>query len=126
MQLLPGTAKEVARKTHIPYKTGRLFDPDYNMTIGGLYLGKMVEKFGGSYILSIASYNAGQGRIQQWLASYGNPSGTVRQRVNWIERIPTSETRHYVEHVLENTQVYRFILAGEKPVKLMIADDLLR
>jgi soluble lytic murein transglycosylase len=125
MQLLPGTAKETARKAGIKYAANRLFDPDYNITVGSIYLGKMIDKFDGSYVLSIASYNAGPGRINQWINSYGGPGHSVRETVDWIERIPTSETRHYVEHVLENMQVYRFILAGEKPVKLMLAEDLI-
>jgi soluble lytic murein transglycosylase len=125
MQLLPSTAKEVARKSHISYSSDRLFEADYNITIGSLYLSKMVEKFNGSYVLAIASYNAGPGRVGQWLNNYGPPGNNVHDIVNWIERIPTSETRNYVQHVLGNTEVYRFMLAGQ-PTKLMLTEDLRR
>jgi soluble lytic murein transglycosylase len=125
MQLLPSTAKELARKNDLPYSYDRLFEPDYNLTIGSLYLDKMLEKFNGSYVLAIASYNAGPGRVGQWLDLYGHPGGDMHAALNWIERIPTSETRNYVQHVMENMEVYRYVLAG-KPVKLTIDEDLLR
>lgn len=126
MQLLPGTAKEVARKNDIRYVSDKLYTPDYNMMLGGLYLGRMVEKFGGSYILGIASYNAGPGRIGQWISQYGKPDGSVEGALDWIERIPLSETRNYVQHVLENVQVYRFLIAGKDSIPLRIEEDLQR
>ena len=126
MQLLPGTAKEVARKSHLPYSADRLFNPGYNLVIGSKYLSKLVDKFGDSYILAVASYNAGPGRVGEWIDNFGRPGGNVRDAVNWIEKIPTSETRNYVQHVLSNTEVYRFVLAGASPTRLMIAEDLTR
>lgn len=126
MQLLPGTAKEMARKNDLPYSTDRLFNPEYNMTIGSLYLNKLLEKFNGSYVLSIASYNAGPGRIGQWTELYGRPGSNPHEVIDWIERIPTTETRNYVQHVLENVQVYRYVLAGKKSLALTINEDLLR
>lgn len=126
MQLLPGTAKEIARKNSIKFSADKLYTPDYNMTIGSLYLGKLIDKFNGSYVLAIASYNAGPGRINQWLEMYGKPGGNVRDTLDWVERIPTPETRNYVQHVLENVQVYRYILAKKSSAPLTIEQDLLR
>lgn len=126
MQLLPATAKETARKAGISYSHNDIFDPETNMTLGSAYMARMINKFNGSYVLAIASYNAGPGRVSQWLGEFGAPEANVDSMVNWIERIPTSETRNYVEHVLENVEVYRFLLAGKTDVKTMIADDLLR
>jgi soluble lytic murein transglycosylase len=126
MQLLPSTAKEIARKNGLGYSYDRLFNPDYNAAIGAIYLGKMLEKFDGSYVFAIASYNAGPGRVHQWLDNYGRPEKDVHAMVDWIERIPTAETRNYVEHVLENVEVYRYVLAGHSTVPLKIAADLTR
>ena len=125
MQLLPGTAKETARKNDLPYSASRLFDPEYNMTVGSLYLRKMLEKFDGSYVLAIASYNAGPGRIGQWLSLYGRPGSDMHEALDWIERIPTTETRNYVQHVIANMEVYRFVLAGHA-TPLAIDEDLVR
>ena len=125
MQLLPATAKETARKADLSY--GNLFEPHYNTLIGSLYLKKLVEKFDGSYVLAIAGYNAGPGRVKQWLGSFGEPSHDLRTVVDWIEKIPTTETRNYVQHVLENVQVYRYLNNGKKPVSdVGIGDDLVR
>ncbi len=126
MQLLPGTAKETARKAGLSYSNESLFDPNYNMIIGSQYLNKLVDKFSGSYVLAIASYNAGPGRVQQWVGNFGRPSSDVRETIDWIEKIPTFETRNYVQHVLENIQVYRFLIANKNSIKLMISDDLVR
>ena len=125
MQLLPATAKETARKADLSY--GNLFEPHYNTLIGSLYLKKLVEKFDGSYVLAIAGYNAGPGRVKQWLSSFGEPTRDLRTAVDWIEKIPTNETRNYVQHVLENVQVYRYLNNGKKPVSdVGIGDDLVR
>jgi soluble lytic murein transglycosylase len=85
----------------------------------------LLESFGGSYVLSIASYNAGAGRANQWMSTYGDPRSTNADVVDWIERIPFNETRNYVQRVLENTQVYRNILAG-RDTPLALATDLKR
>ncbi|HEU5046715.1 MAG TPA: lytic transglycosylase domain-containing protein [Rickettsiales bacterium] len=126
MQLLPGTAKETAKKAGLSYSGDQLFQPEYNMTVGSAYMARMVNRFNGSYVLAIASYNAGPGRVTQWLGEFGAPAANVHSMVDWIERIPTSETRNYVEHVMENIEVYRFLLGGKTDAKTLIADDLLR
>ena len=79
----------------------------YNSRSGRAYLEKLLDDFGGSYALAIAAYNAGPGRVRQWLRDYGDPRGREIDMVDWIETIPIAETRTYVERVLENLQVYR-------------------
>lgn len=126
MQLLPATARETARKSGFSYSSDRLFDPEYNMTIGSHYMNKLVDKFNGSYVLAVAAYNAGPYRVEQWINAFGRPSRDVHEVTDWIEEIPTAETRNYVQHVFENMEVYRFLLAEQHSVSTMIADDMVR
>lgn len=126
MQLLPSTAAAVARKLGLSFKTAWLTeDPDYNLTLGAAHLDELVEEFNGSYILAIAAYNAGASRSRQWVSLYGDPRGGTVDPVDWIESIPFSETRNYVQRVMENIQVYRSRLAGG-PTPLIIEKDLRR
>jgi soluble lytic murein transglycosylase len=127
MQLLPGTAKETAGKLGIPFDTGRLTrDGGYNVTLGSSYLGRMVNGFDGSYVLAIAAYNGGPGRVRQWLNTLGDPRTPDVDVIDWIESIPLSETRNYVQRVLENLQVYRARMSGNATVALSLARDLAR
>ncbi len=80
-----------------------------------------MDRFGGSWVLAIASYNAGPGNVKRWLAANGDPR--VTDPIDWIEQIPFGETRNYVQRVLENAEVYRARLAG-KDVPLRILADL--
>lgn len=108
MQLMPGTAALVARQSALPYSVDRLTaDGIYNLTLGRAYIEMLLQDFGGSYALAIASYNAGPGRIRQWLHDYGDPRGKGIDMVDWIEAIPFTETRVYTQRVLESLQVYR-------------------
>jgi soluble lytic murein transglycosylase len=108
MQLMPGTAQLIAKQLQMPYSVDRLVtDGLYNLTLGRAYIGKLLEDFGGSYPLAIASYNAGPGRIRQWLHDYGDPRGREIDMVDWIEAIPFTETRLYTQRVLESLQIYR-------------------
>jgi soluble lytic murein transglycosylase len=108
MQLMPATAGSMASMLGEPLSVPRLtMDGLYNITLGRGYLQHMIDDFGGSYALAIASYNAGPGRIRQWLGEYGDPRGGKIDMVDWIETIPIDETRLYVQRVLENLQVYR-------------------
>ena len=75
--------------------------------LGRSYIENMIEDFGGSYALAIAAYNAGPGRVRQWLHDFGDPRGRDIGMVDWIEMIPFNETRTYVQRVLENLQIYR-------------------
>jgi soluble lytic murein transglycosylase len=126
MQMMPATAKLTARQHGLPYSDKRdLFTPTTNVRLGMAHVSDLLENFGGSYVLSIASYNAGQGRINQWISTYGDPRATDADMIDWVERIPFSETRNYVQRVLENTQIYRNVLAG-RDVPLAITADLKR
>lgn len=126
MQVLPSTAREIARKNDIPYHQSKLSDPMYNLRIGSAYLGEMVRHFNGSYILAIAAYNAGPGRSRQWQAKFGHPGRSPEEAVDWIERIPFSETRNYVQRVLENLQVYRALVDPQKGQYIQLEKDLVR
>ena len=126
MQLMPGTAKRTANAYGLPYDGSRLLtDPAYNAQIGTTHLGDLLDEFGGSYVLTIAAYNAGPHRVAQWINTYGDPRTPGIDPIDWVEQIPFSETRNYVQRVLENTQVYRSRLAG-KPVDLKLVEDLNR
>lgn len=126
MQLLPSTAQMEARALGLSYSFSALTgDPAYNMTLGAGHLYRLVNDFGGSYILAIAAYNAGPTRVRQWLNEFGDPRDGGVDPVDWVEMIPFSETRNYVQRVLENVQVYRYRLA-DRPTPIRLADDLNR
>jgi soluble lytic murein transglycosylase len=126
MQLMPGTAKLIAHQHGLAYSNKNdLYSPSTNMQLGMAHFSDLLQSFSGSYVLSIASYNAGAGRINQWLSQYGDPRTGSDEMVDWIERIPFNETRNYVQRVLENTQVYRNILAG-RDVQIALGADLKR
>lgn len=126
MQLMPGTARQVASRLHVGYAPRRLTDsPDYNVQLGQAYLGSLLNRFGGSYVLALAAYNAGPGRANQWLNENGDPRRDAVEAIDWIERIPFSETRNYVQRTLENVQVYRVVLGGSELV-YSLRNDLIR
>lgn len=125
MQVLPGTAKMVAKKNGVAFDQKRLLsDPVYNVQIGAAELGSQLESYRGSYILTFASYNAGPGRVREWIGRYGDPRDPQIDPIDWVERIPFQETRIYVQRILENMQVYRVRFGG--PRGLMIEADLRR
>jgi soluble lytic murein transglycosylase len=111
MQLMPATAKVVARRMGVSYSPDQLDDPDYNMRLGSHFLGQLIDQFSGSYVMSIAGYNAGPGRPVQWSAFCGDPRGAA-DPIDFIECIPFSETRNYVMRVMEGAQVYRAKMSG--------------
>jgi len=122
LQLMPATAKRTANSIGMPYNKTRLTtDPEYNAAIGAAHLAELISTFNGSYVLTFAAYNAGPGRVQQWLAAYGDPRDPKVDVIDWIERIPISETRNYVQRTVENLQVYRARLGSPK---LRIENDL--
>ena len=107
MQLMPGTAQEQAGKLGYGYDYGRLTqDPAYNVMLGSSYFRRLLDQWGGNYVLAVASYNAGSGNVRKWVRNNGDPRGAGADIVAWIEDIPFSETRGYVQRVLENTVVY--------------------
>lgn len=126
MQFLPSTARQEARLRGLPYRTSWLVDdPGYNMTLGGAHLDTLLDRFNGSYIMTAAAYNAGARRPLGWIEEYGDPRRGEIDPVDWVEFIPFSETRNYVQRVLENTQVYRHRLSGEEE-EIRLSEDLER
>jgi soluble lytic murein transglycosylase len=125
MQMTPAAGRYVANKFGARYDEKRLLsDQTYNVQLGAAELGALIKYYGGSYILSVAGYNAGRGRVKDWIAKYGDPRDPKIDPIDWVERIPFSETRNYVQRVLENLQVYRVRFGGGS--KLMIEADLRR
>ena len=108
MQLMPATAKWIAGQIEVRYAPARLTsDPAYNVKLGRAYLAQMLDQFNGSYVLALSAYNAGPANVGRWIRAYGDPRDTKVDAVDWIEMIPYTETRHYVQRVLANLQVYR-------------------
>lgn len=126
MQLIPSTARMTARKHGLKYKTAWLLDdPNYNTQLGMAHLADELKRFDGSYILTIAGYNAGPHRVKKWLKDYGDPRKGEIDPIDWVESIPFKETRNYVQRVLENKQVYTNRISGQnQPIELL--EDLAR
>jgi soluble lytic murein transglycosylase len=111
MQVITPTAQAIAKRIGVPFDAAKLKgDPVYNARLGAAELGHLLQTFNGSYILSFAGYNAGPGRAREWIGRYGDPRDPKVDAVDWIERIPISETRYYIQRVMENLQVYRILL----------------
>ena len=120
MQVMPGTAQEVAGRLALDFDSGRLLsDPVYNATIGKGYLAQLIESFGSNFVLVSAAYNAGPSRPIRWMADRGDPRSGDLDVVLWIEEIPFAETRNYVMRVMESLPVYRARLTGQvQPMRL--------
>ena len=125
MQVTPAAGRYVAKKFGAPYDEKRLLsDQIYNVQLGAAELGDLIQDYRGSYILTFVGYNAGRGRVKDWIARYGDPRDPKVDPIDWVEQIPFSETRNYVQRVLENLQVYRVRFGGGS--KLLIEADLRR
>jgi len=113
MQLMPRTAQDTAGKIGITYDFDRLTsDPTYNIMLGSTFFANMLDSFGGNYVLAVAAYNAGPGNVRKWLAANGDPRTSGVDVIDWIEAIPFTETRGYVQRVLENAVVYDTLNPG--------------
>lgn len=127
MQLMPSTAKEVADKNNWPHSTSWLTSrPTYNIRLGANYLQQMLDRYNGSYVLAIAAYNAGPGRVDSWLEEFGDPRKNEINYIDWMESIPVYETRNYVQRVLEGAYIYRIKLKNVQksaPGRLHIANN---
>jgi len=121
MQIMPGTAKLIAKQHGIKYNPAQLMNPVVNVTLGAAHLGDLVDDHGGSYVLTLVSYNAGPRRSREWIAEYGDFRAGQVDPVDWVESIPFQETRQYVQKVMQNLHVYRSRLAP-KTVRPMTAD----
>ena len=119
MQLMPYTAKLVAKQANLPYSKSRLTkDAEYNINLGSHYIAGLILEYDGAYPFAIAAYNAGPKRVRYWKKINKNPQKNQIDYVNWIELIKFKETRNYVQRVLENYNVYRYILE-QKPVNMI-------
>lgn len=108
MQLMPATARQVARELKIDYAQPRLIaDPTYNVRMGRHYLGVVLNDFDGAYAMALGAYNAGPGRVRAWLREFGDPRRGDVDMLDWIEQVPFAETRNYIQRVLEGVHVYR-------------------
>ena len=118
MQLMPYTAKLVAKQANLPYSKSRLTkDAEYNINLGSHYIAGLMLEYDGAYPFAIAAYNAGPKRVRYWKKINKNPQKNQINYVDWIELIKFKETRNYVQRVLENYNVYRYILE-QKPVTM--------
>jgi soluble lytic murein transglycosylase len=118
MQLMKYTAKIVAKQAGLPYSiSGLTTDPEYNIKLGSYYFNSLLDNYGGVYPFAIAAYNAGPNRVKTWRKINGDPSKGELSYIDWIELIRFKETRNYVQRVLENVNVYKYML-NQKPVKI--------
>jgi soluble lytic murein transglycosylase len=125
MQVTPPAGRYIAKKFNATFDQKRLLtDMPYNVQFGAAELGDLLKDYRGSYIMTFAGYNAGRGRVRDWIARYGDPRDPKVDPIDWVERIPFSETRNYVQRVMENMQVYRVRFGGTQ--RLLIEADLRR
>ena len=125
MQVTPDAGRYVCKKYGASFDLGRMKnDPVYNAALGAAELGGLIEDYRGSYIMTFAAYNAGRGSVKKWIERYGDPRDPRVDAVDWVELIPFSETRNYVQRIMENLQVYRARFGGG--TRLQIEADLHR
>ncbi|MDX1923643.1 MAG: lytic transglycosylase domain-containing protein, partial [Rickettsiaceae bacterium] len=123
MQIRPATAKALAQELGIKYEPGKIYNPEYNIKLGSYYLEREL-KANDSYIKTACEYNAGP-VSKKWDERFGNPNGMkLRQVIDWVELIPYEQTRTYVQRIIENMQIYRYVIQNDK--RLHIARDLTR
>ena len=108
MQVTPEAGRDTAKRFGATYDWARMVsDPVYNTQMGSAELAALLREYNGSHILTFAGYNAGRGRVRQWVKQYGDPRDPNVDAIDWVERIPFAETRNYVQRVMENLLVYR-------------------
>jgi soluble lytic murein transglycosylase len=120
MQLMPATAREMARSLDLDPDRHSLDDPAFNLLLGSAYMNRLVRRYDGSLLLAVAAYNAGPGRVGGWLKRYGDPRTAAVDPVDWVETLPFAETRNYIQRVFEGLTVYRHRMA---PTQVAIALD---
>lgn len=108
MQIMPATAKLIARQHGVTYSRDRLdSDPSYNVALGVAHIHDLIQQYNGSYVLTLVAYNAGPGRVRQWIDTFGDPRAREVDAVDWVEAIPFDETRRYVQRILASKQVFQ-------------------
>jgi soluble lytic murein transglycosylase len=117
MQVTPEAGRDTAKRFGVTYDWDRMIsDPVYNTQMGAAELSALLKEYGGSHIMTFAGYNAGRGRVRDWVKQFGDPRDPNVDPVDWVERIPFSETRNYVQRVMENLQVYRVRFDKDTPM----------
>src|SRR5579871_807656 len=117
MQVTPEAGRDTAKRIGVEYDWDRLVsDPVYNTQMGAAELSALLREYGGSHIMTFAGYNAGRGRVRDWIKAHGDPRDPNVDPVDWVERIPFSETRNYVQRVMENLRVYQRRFEGDESV----------
>jgi len=125
MQVTPAAGRDTAKRFNVSFDQHRLMaDVAYNAQIGTAELGNDIASWHGSYVLAFVAYNAGPRRAKEWIEQYGDPRNPKVDPIDWIERIPISETRNYVQRIIENMQVYRARFSNDS--RLLIEADLRR
>jgi soluble lytic murein transglycosylase len=116
MQMINETAKRTAERAGLDFSTDKLTsDAAFNAKLGAAHLGQLLNEQRGSYILTFAAYNAGGGRVKQWIDAYGDPRSPGVDPIDWVERIPFTETRNYVQRVMENLAMYQVSFSDPPP-----------
>jgi soluble lytic murein transglycosylase len=119
MQVIVPTARAIAKRIGIAFDEKKLkSDPAYNARLGAAELGHLLDSYNGSYILAFVGYNAGPARAREWIARYGDPRDPKVDPVDWVERVPISETRYYIQRVMENLQVYRVLFGDQRGFRI--------
>src|SRR4029077_6981780 len=122
MQVTPEAGRDTAKRFGVSYDWDRMVsDPVYNTQMGAAELSALLSEYKGSQIMTFAGYNAGRGRVRDWVKLYGDPRDPNVDAIDWVERIPLAETRNYVQRVMENLQVYR--VRFENGASLMSKSD---
>jgi soluble lytic murein transglycosylase len=117
MQVTPEAGRDTAKRFGVEYDWDRLVsDPVYNTQMGAAELSALLQEYKGSHIMTFAGYNAGRGRVRDWVKAYGDPRDPNVDAVDWVERIPFAETRNYVQRVMENLMVYRARFGSGEPL----------
>jgi soluble lytic murein transglycosylase len=108
MQVTPEAGRDTAKRFGVTYDWDRMVsDPVYNTQMGAAELSALLSEYRGCHIMTFAGYNAGRGRVREWVKQHGDPRDPNVDAVDWVERIPLAETRNYVQRVMENLLVYR-------------------
>lgn len=128
MQLMPETAKNVAKEIRLKFIQSKLAVPGYNIQLGANHMQQLLKEYNGSYILSLAAYNGGGHHVNRWMLEYGDPrdKNKLEDIIDWMELIPFGETRNYVQRVIENVQIYRSLLKKDVYHVREIVEDLTR
>jgi len=117
MQVTPEAGRDTAKRFGVAYDWDKMVsDPVYNTQMGAAELSALLSEYRGNQIMTFAGYNAGRGRVKEWVQAHGDPRDPKVDPVDWVERIPLSETRNYVQRVIENVAVYRARFEGSGTV----------